>query len=173
MNALFKFIQLIKRFAPFLLILGLAPAFAQEDAQLRIEWRIGDKIEHRIVKIQQNVQPLSIDATQKQTIVPTSGDCSRWDTSQLQKEWTTGMRMNGMAYQPKTDEVTVHFAYEFMEFLGMKKHEFTPGCFIGNGSASKVTGDTTLTVKKGKPVEFREPAYPDTTREYVMKFEVL
>lgn len=151
----------------------LTPTLALADTQLRIEWRIGDKTEHRIVKIQKDVQPLSIDATQKQTIMPTSGDCSRWDTSQLQKEWTTGVRMNGMVHQPKTDEITVHFAYEFLEFLGMKKHELTPGCFLDNGSASKVYGDTTLTVRKGKPVELKETAYPDRTREYVMKFEIL
>ena len=83
------------------LFFAFAPTLALADSQLRIEWRIGDKTEYRILNIEKNGQTLTVDTTQKQVILPTSGDCSRWDTSQLRKEWVTGMRINVTVSLPR------------------------------------------------------------------------
>ncbi|MBA3594582.1 MAG: hypothetical protein H0W47_12410 [Polaromonas sp.] len=82
---------------------------------------------------------------------PTSGDCTRVDTSKLERQARDGETLQVTTTHLVDDHAFVRLEYEHRKFLGTTEHAYNQRCKVNNPSSDITAFSQTVALRKGAP----------------------
>lgn len=125
----------------------VTPAFASE--KLHLDVLVGGEAQSFSFDLPLEHAVFSASTMKAVQFSPTSGDCSKFDTSQLLAQYPSGLDVKVAAGPQVEGKRVVQISLVHSDFLGASSFQFSKSCAVNNARGERYEGANTVVLTKG------------------------